>query len=102
MKYSKEDSAITVFFYQNKGYLERMKISSYPSYVIVENPNRFIERGYRAKDNTSKSSGSGLGLSILQQICEFNDIKLSLSLDMDEDGKQLFVIEMVFNSDYYC
>ena len=58
----------------------------------MENTDNFFERGYRASNNTSKSSGSGLGLDIVKQICDYNDIDVSIYIDSDENGSQKFVV----------
>lgn len=92
VKYSREKSTIKVRFYQNNDILKKMTISSIPSYIIMEDPDKLIDRGYRAANNTSKSSGSGLGLNIANQICEYNDINLKIKIGIDESGKQKFVI----------
>lgn len=92
IKYSRKDSTIKIRFYQKDDILQKITISSLPSYIITEDTSKLLERGYRALNNTSKSSGSGLGLSIAKQICEYNDINLQLYIDADEFGKQKFVI----------
>ena len=96
IKYSTEGSDVNIIFYQTNEYLKKIEICSYPSYVINEKTTNFFERGYRALNNTSKSSGSGLGLSIVKQICDFNDIDISIDVDCDEFGKQIFIVKMVF------
>ncbi len=92
VKYSKKNSTIKVRFYQQNGMLKKITISSIPSYIIMENTDNFFERGYRASNNTSKSSGSGLGLDIVKQICDYNDIDVSIYIDSDENGSQKFVV----------
>lgn len=92
VKYSKKGSIIKIRFYQQNGMLKKITISSIPSYVIMENTENFFERGYRASNNTSKSSGSGLGLDIVKQICDYNDIKVSILIESDENGSQKFVV----------
>ena len=99
VKYSREKSTIKIRFYQNNDILKKMTISSLPSYIIMENPSKLIERGYRATNNTSKSSGSGLGLNIASQICEYNNINLKINIDADESGKQKFVIILEVKDD---
>ena len=92
VKYSKKDSSIKIRFYQQEGLLKKITISSIPSYVIMEKPKNLFERGYRASNNTSKSSGSGLGLDIVKQICDYNDINVDIYIDSDENGNQKFVV----------
>lgn len=97
IKYSRENSTIKVSFIQDNGMLEKIIVCSKPSYVINENPNVFFNRGYRSPHNTSKSSGSGLGLNIVKQICDYNNIHIDLDVGPDEDGKQEFFVNMSFS-----
>lgn len=99
VKYSREKSKIKIRFYQNNNILKKITISSLPSYILMENPSKLIERGYRATNNTSKSSGSGLGLNIAKQICDYNDIDLNIYIDADETGKQKFVVVLDIKED---
>ena len=69
-------------------------MSSIPSYSITEDPNNFLKRGYRALNNTSKSSGSGLGLHIVKQICDYNDINIDIKVITNEFGKQEYIIDL--------
>lgn len=92
LKYSKSASEIYIYVYQSNGLLSKIEIINSPSYIITEDVNNFFLRGYRSENNTSKSSGSGLGLSIVKQICEYNQIEAKLELDSDEFGKQLFKV----------
>lgn len=99
IKYSSESSTIKVKFFQDNGILKRINICSNPSYVIMEDPNNFFERGYRSANNPSKSSGSGLGLNIVKQICDYNEIKIGLKIGPDETGKQEFIVDMIFTEE---
>lgn len=92
IKYSVNDSVIKINFYQQEGILKRIVMKSTPSYEVKENPNDFFRRGYRSANNTSKSSGSGLGLSIVRQICDYNNININIFVELDENKKQNFVI----------
>jgi len=94
VKYSENNSVIKIRFYQSNGNLKKITISSRPSYVIMEDTRLFFQRGYRSSNNTSKSSGSGLGLDIVRQICDFNNINVEIYIDADEEGRQKFVIVM--------
>ena len=98
IKYSSPNSTITVNFYEDLGFLKRIVVCSNPSYAITENPNIFFNRGYRSPNNTSKSSGSGLGLSIVKQVCDHNGIEINLDLDVSADGKQEFIVDMRINN----
>ena len=98
LKYSKSASEIYINVYQNNGLLTKVEIINSPSYIITEDVENFFLRGYRSENNTSKSSGSGLGLSIVKQIFEYNQIEVKLELDFDKEGKQLFkVILQIMN-----
>lgn len=99
VKYSENNSVIKVRFFQDNNILKKITISSRPSYVIVDDSKLFFERGYRSLNNTSKSSGSGLGLNIVKQICDYNNIKIEIDIDADENGKQKFVISMNFDDE---
>ena len=100
IKYSKNESTVQINFYQKDDNLKKIEICSIPSYKIEESPIKFFERGYRSSNNTSKSSGSGLGLSIVKQICEFNDIGISLHVLSDNDNKQqTFKVELEVQND---
>ena len=94
LKYSKENSIIKIIVYQLKGYARKIVISNNPSYIITEDLSKFFLRGYRSYQNTSKSSGSGLGLSIVKQICDYNNIEVILNADVDENGQQIFEVIM--------
>lgn len=97
VKYSKAGSKINIEFYQDNGILNQIIINSVPSYKITENPNLFFNRGYRASNNTSKSSGSGLGLDIVKQICDYNNIKVSIDVESEGFETQKFVVILKFN-----
>lgn len=97
VKYSREKSTIKINFFEDNGFLKEIKVSSSPSYIIMEDPAKLIERGYRGANNSSKSSGSGLGLAITKQICDYNNIDLKISIDSDENGKQVFVVILKIN-----
>ena len=99
IKYSKDNTNIDIKIYSNDGYTKKITISNYPSYVITENVNLFFKRGFRSQNNTSKSSGSGLGLSIVKQICDYNMIDVKLSLNSDEDGLQIFEVIMIMKGE---
>lgn len=92
VKYSKHNSVIKIRFYQQDGMLKKITISSLPSYVIVEDTNKFFDRGYRSINNTSKSSGSGLGLDIVKQICDYNEIDVKIYIEDYENENQKFVV----------
>ena len=94
MKYSKDNTNIDVKIYSENGYARKIIISNYPSYVITEDVNLFFQRGFRSLNNTSKSSGSGLGLSIVKQICDYNNINIELHLTSDENGAQIFEVNL--------
>lgn len=98
IKYSTPNSTIKVKFFEDLGFLKKIVVCSTPSYAITENPNIFFNRGYRSPNNTSKSSGSGLGLSIVKQICDHNNIKINLDLGVSADGKQEFIVNMQINN----
>ena len=100
LKYSIENSIVEINFYQHDGMLDKMEIISSPSYVIQEEPNLFFRRGYRSSGhNSSKSSGSGLGLHIVKQICDYNGIYVNIDIDVDTIGKQLFIMKLEFRSE---
>ena len=99
VKYSENNSVIKIRFYQDDGILKKITISSRPSYVVMDDNKLFFERGYRSLNNTSKSSGSGLGLNIVKQICDYNNTKVEIDIDADENGKQKFVIIMNFENE---
>lgn len=98
VKYSKEDSVIKISFYQSNGTLTRITITSISSYQIKEDYKLFFKRGYRSINNTSKSSGSGLGLDIVKQICDYNDIEVKIDIDKNEIEEQMFTVTLDFNN----
>lgn len=97
LKYSNEKSKIAINIYQENEIVKKIEIENYPSYVITENVDMFLERGFRSKNNTSKSSGNGLGLSIVKQICDYNRIDVKLDISSDKNGKQLFKVILIMN-----
>ena len=97
MKYSDENSVIRIKFLSDGNLLKGIKICSTPSYIITESPSAVLERGYRSPNNTSKSSGSGLGLNIVQQICNHNNINMSIEIGVDNNGKQEFIVNLIFD-----
>ena len=99
IKYSKDNSIVKIEFYQDNNMLKKIDVCSTSSYKIDENPKKFLERGYRAVNNTSKSSGSGLGLSIVKQICEFNDISISIDITYNAQNEQCFKVNLEVKND---
>lgn len=99
IKYSQNDTTIYVSMYQTKGILQKIIVENTTSYVITEDPKLFFNRGYRSTNNTSKSSGSGLGLDIAKQICDSNNISIELLLSKNADGKQTFLMILEFKKD---
>lgn len=99
MKYSKDNTNIDVKIYSENGYAKKITISNYSSYVITEDVNLFFQRGFRSQNNTSKSSGSGLGLSIVKQICDYNNIDVDLYLTFDENGYQIFEVNLTIKGE---
>lgn len=97
LKYSNEKSEIAINIYQENEIVKKIEIENYPSYVITENVDMFFERGFRSKNNTSKSSGNGLGLSIVKQICDYNRIDVKLDISSDKNGRQLFKVILIMN-----
>lgn len=97
LKYSNEKSEITINIYQENEIVKKIEVENYPSYVITENIDMFFERGFRSKNNTSKSSGNGLGLSIVKQICDYNRIDVKLDISSDKNGRQLFKVILIMN-----
>ena len=97
LKYSNEKSKIAINIYQENEIVKKIEIENYPSYVITENVDIFFERGFRSKNNTSKSSGNGLGLSIVKQICDYNRIDVKLDISSDKNGRQLFKVILIMN-----
>lgn len=92
VKYSKANSDITIYFYQKQNYLNKIIIKSIPSYTIEEDEELLFKRGYRAKNNSSKSSGSGIGLSIVKEICNQNEINVKVKVKEIENVQSFFVI----------
>lgn len=97
LKYSIEDSEVSINIYQDDEIVKKIEIENYPSYLIFENIDKFFERGFRSKNNTSKSSGNGLGLSIVKQICDYNRIDVRLQIDSNSEGRQLFRVILIMN-----
>ena len=97
LNFSNEESEISINIYQKNEMVKRIEVENYPSYIITENIDMFFERGFRSKNNTSKSSGNGLGLSIVKQICDYNRIDVKLDISSDKNGKQLFKVILNMN-----
>lgn len=94
IKYSQENSIIKIDFYQENSLINKIIVSSNPSYVIMDKPKDLFLRGYRSENNTSKSSGSGLGLDIVKQICDYNGIDVKIDIDCNQNGQQVFMVVM--------
>lgn len=99
LKYSKNGSTINIKIYQLGGFAKKIIVANNPSYIVSEDLSKFFIRGYRSVQNTSKSSGSGLGLSIVKQICDYNNIDVDLNIDVDSNGLQLFEVVMNIRGD---
>lgn len=97
VKYSKEKSSIDISFYQENDNLKRMTVTSVPAYFVEDNVEQLFERGYRSNFKGSKSTGNGLGLSIVKLICEHNNISVKITIQPQADNNQLFNVEMYFN-----
>ncbi len=81
IKYAPKNCTIDIVFDLKKEYLE-VRISSMGPKPNPEDNGRLEERGYRSQSNLiQKTHGSGLGLSIADEICRKNDISFSYSFD---------------------
>lgn len=82
IKYSPEYEVIKVVFDENKR-TNRLIVRTENWGPILEKAEiqRIYERGYRGRnaDSITDARGQGLGLPILKQICESNNIKLEIS-----------------------
>ena len=81
IKYAPSNCTIDILFEMKSDYLE-IKIQSLGPKPNPEDKNRLKERGYRSQnDMIQKTHGSGLGLSIADEICNINEINYSYSFD---------------------
>lgn len=89
IKYSPENETIRVVFDEDKK-MSRLvvRVENWGPYVDPDEQSRLFERGYRGRNaiRATNSKGHGIGLHLLKQICESNNIGLNIST-----GKQRFI-----------
>ena len=102
IKYSPEDESIEIDFSEDD---ESLKVTfrNWAECPQEEEMNYLTERGFRSKSviKSGTYEGSGLGLYLLKQICEANDVeygfeKNSVSLNIEGVEYHPFIVTLLF------
>lgn len=94
IKYSPEGQVIDITFSDSQNGLD-VEFCNWAICPEEDELSRLTERGYRAKAVASKKSyvGSGLGLYLLKQICQTNNVEYHF--EVDEETK--FISGIIYN-----
>lgn len=96
IKYNKIGGSVDIYIDKHKNYT-MIKVIDTGSGIPKEDQNRIFERFYRVdKSRSKKTSGSGLGLSIVKHIVEYHGGTISV---MSEEGKGTEITVNIVNGD---
>jgi len=98
LKFSPPDKKIHVTFFEKSPNLT-ITIASYGPSLARGEEQKIFETGYRGKNARDISTGSGLGLSLAQQVCNVHNITISARSDenLKSNGKYMFLVTLEFD-----